>query len=143
MILKPSSYSLYLLILCSIAEKRYTTDLRKYGCINSDFYRSLGRFICRIICKRSILQGIGLVTALGGLVLSLVALNSEVFDLRHMLIFDHYALAFTALMCLATFLVFLASGYGFRQLGETLGDNYGLILFSLCGGFVWSLFKIW
>lgn len=87
-----------------------------------------------LFAKRSILQGIGLVTALGGLVLSLVALNSEVFDLRHMLIFDHYALAFTALMCLATFLVFLASGYGFRQLGETLGDNYGLILFSLCGG---------
>ena len=63
-----------------------------------------------LFAKRSILQGIGLVTALGGLVLSLVALNSEVFDLRHMLIFDHYALAFTALMCLATFLVFLASG---------------------------------
>lgn len=50
--------------------------------------------------------------------------------------FDNYALAFGAVVLLTTALLFGLSGWGFRQLNETLGDNYGLLLFSICGAFV-------
>jgi len=87
-----------------------------------------------LFAKREVLQGIGIITALAGVGLAFYAMGQPDYDLRSMLIFDHYAMTFSALMCLSTFLIFLVSGYGFRRLGETLGDNYGLILFSLCGG---------
>lgn len=96
-----------------------------------------------LFAKRSILQGIGLATALGGLVLSLVALNSEVFDLRHMLIFDHYALGLYSFnvpgyrSCIFSFRIWIQA---------TWGDTWRQLRLDpiLCvGGFVWFLFKIW
>lgn len=87
-----------------------------------------------LFARRSVLQIISIIAALGGLALAFYTMDRPDFDLRHMLLFDHYAMTFSALMCLSTFLIFMVSGYGFRRLGETLGDNYGLILFSLCGG---------
>lgn len=47
--------------------------------------------------------------------------------------FDQYALAFSAVVLIGTVLILGLSGWGFRALTDTLGDNYGLILFSLCG----------
>jgi NADH-quinone oxidoreductase subunit N len=58
---------------------------------------------------------------------SLNGMYAEMFN------FDQYALAFSAVAILATSLILGLSGWGFRQLSNTLGDNYGLILFSLCG----------
>jgi NADH-quinone oxidoreductase subunit N len=50
-----------------------------------------------------------------------------------MIRFDGYALAFTAVALTATLLLVGLTGFGFRQLQDTLGDNLALILFSLCG----------
>ena len=50
--------------------------------------------------------------------------------------FDAFALAFSGVAILATTLIICLSGWGFRNLNDTLGDNYGLILFSLCGALV-------
>ena len=47
--------------------------------------------------------------------------------------FDSFALAFSGAAILSTILIIGLSGWGFRVLHDTLGDNYGLILFSLCG----------
>ena len=47
--------------------------------------------------------------------------------------FTDYALAFSAVALVSALLIIGLSGYGFRSLHDTLGDNYGLILFSLCG----------
>jgi len=82
--------------------------------------------------------------ALGGV---LIALGATVSDLlvgdttgwnemyATMFRFDNYALAFGAVILLTTALLFGLSGWGFRHLSDTLGDNYGLILFSICGAF--------
>lgn len=50
--------------------------------------------------------------------------------------FDTYALAFSGVAILTTALIIGLSGWGFRNLHDTLGDNYGLILFSVCGALV-------
>lgn len=50
--------------------------------------------------------------------------------------FDAFALAFSGVAILATTLIIGLSGWGFRNLNDTLGDNYGLILFSLTGALV-------
>jgi NADH-quinone oxidoreductase subunit N len=50
--------------------------------------------------------------------------------------FDQYALAFSGAAILSTALLVGLSGWGFRNLSNTLGDNYGLVLFSLCGALV-------
>lgn len=47
--------------------------------------------------------------------------------------FDTFALAFTLTALLSTMLLFGFTRWGFRELHETLGDHYALILFSLCG----------
>lgn len=82
---------------------------------------------------RSLLQPIALVG-------SLLALAATFFDplgwndrYASMLQFDIYALSFSGVAILAAVLIIGLSGWGFRNLHETLGDNYGLILFSLCG----------
>lgn len=77
---------------------------------------------------------------------TLAALGATAFDLfgggagtgwnaryASMFQFDGYALAFSLVALLATALILGLSGWGFRQLEDTLGDNYGLILFSVCG----------
>jgi len=80
--------------------------------------------------------------AIGGAILALLA---TLLDLMYgdttgwndqyatMFRFDNYALAFSAIILLTTVLLMGLTGYGFRNLTNTLGDNYGLILFSLCG----------
>jgi NADH-quinone oxidoreductase subunit N len=55
--------------------------------------------------------------------------------LAGMLSFDYFALSFGAVALLAMWLIALMSGYSFRQLNNSLGDHYGLMLFSLCGAF--------
>ncbi|MBL7776525.1 MAG: NADH-quinone oxidoreductase subunit N [Saprospiraceae bacterium] len=57
-------------------------------------------------------------------------LNSQYASMLH---FDAFALVFSAISLLATLLVLGLSRWGFRELSDTLGDNYGLFLFSLCG----------
>jgi NADH-quinone oxidoreductase subunit N len=76
---------------------------------------------------------IGTGLALGA---ALLDINSNAaFNVRYasMLRFDTYALAFTATALVSTALILGLSRWGFRELTETLGDNYGLLLFSLCG----------
>jgi NADH-quinone oxidoreductase subunit N len=77
---------------------------------------------------------------------TLLALGSTLLDLSNggdvfgwntlyetMFSFDRYALSFTAVALVSILLLMGLSGWGFRQLTDTLGDNYGLILFSLTG----------
>lgn len=53
--------------------------------------------------------------------------------LAGMMSFDYFALGFSAVAILVTLLIALLSGFAFRNLDNSLGDHYGLILFSLCG----------
>ncbi len=83
--------------------------------------------------NRSLLQPIALIG-------SLLALGATFFDplglndrYTSMIQFDDYALAFSGVAILAAALIIGLSGWGFRNLHDTLGDNYGLMLFSLCG----------
>jgi NADH-quinone oxidoreductase subunit N len=55
--------------------------------------------------------------------------------LAGMLSFDYYALSFGAVALGAMWLIALMSGFSFRHLNKSLGDHYGLMLFSLCGAF--------
>lgn len=105
------------------------------------FAGALAVLFAGLVTGRNVLQGIGIVAAGAALAAAFYAMDQPVYDLRSMLLFDHYALSFSALMCLSTLLIFLVSGYGFRGLAETLGDNYGLILFSLCGGICMVAFQ--
>ncbi|MFN4081822.1 MAG: NADH-quinone oxidoreductase subunit N [Saprospiraceae bacterium] len=90
--------------------------------------------------RRSWLQTIGLLgllAALGVMLGDLLSgdaggLNTQ---FASMMVFDDYALSFSAVALVGAILIVGLSGWGFRQLDETLGDNYGLILFSLCGAF--------
>jgi NADH-quinone oxidoreductase subunit N len=83
--------------------------------------------------NRSLLQPaalIGSLLALGATFADPLGWNTRFPD---MIQFDTFALAFSGVAILATALIIGLSGWGFRDLNETLGDNYGLILFSLCG----------
>ncbi|HQW11470.1 MAG TPA: NADH-quinone oxidoreductase subunit N [Saprospiraceae bacterium] len=93
-----------------------------------------------LFAKRDTLQFIGIVTALTTLFVSVNRLDIELPIAQSMLHFDHFAFAFITLMAISALLVFLISGYGLRYLGETLGDNYGLLLFSLCGAIIMASF---
>jgi NADH-quinone oxidoreductase subunit N len=53
-----------------------------------------------------------------------------------MFAFDTYALAFTATSLITMLLIVGLAGWSMRQLSGTLGDNYGLLFFSLCGALV-------
>ena len=91
--------------------------------------------------KKGLLQPLALVC-------SLLALGAAVLDLNNgdstgwneqfpaMFRFDGYALAFSAITLVAVSLLMGLSGWGFRTLTDTLGDNLGLILFSVCGALV-------
>lgn len=50
--------------------------------------------------------------------------------------FDSYALGFSGVALVATALIIGLTRWGFRNLHDTLGDNYGLLLFSVCGALV-------
>jgi NADH-quinone oxidoreductase subunit N len=78
------------------------------------------------------LLGVG--AALGTTVSSLLSGGGGWNDAyKTMLQFDNYALAFTAVALVSLLLLVGLSGWGFRNLNDTLGDNYALILFSVCG----------
>lgn len=90
--------------------------------------------------NRSLLQPLSLIGCL-------LALGATGYDLlgpgfgwgaeyAPMLRFMPFALAFSGVALLATTLIIALSGWGFRNLNATLGDHYGLILFSLCGALV-------
>lgn len=91
--------------------------------------------------RRHFLQPIALVgslLALAGIVFAPSYGWKDVY--ASMFHFDNFALAFSGVVVLATALIIGLSGWGFRDLSDTLGDNYGLILFSLCGALVMSSF---
>ena len=78
---------------------------------------------------------------------TLLALGASCYDLfgpgfgwgqeyASMFRFMPFAHAFSGVAILATALIIGLSGWGFRNLNATLGDHYGLILFSLCGALV-------
>lgn len=87
--------------------------------------------------KRNLLQPLALL----GTVLALGAVVYELFgpgfgwgnQYATMLRFMPFAHAFSGVAILSTALIIGLSGWGFRNLSHTLGDHYGLILFSLCG----------
>lgn len=88
--------------------------------------------------KRNLLQPlamIGTLLALAATVLDLNAGDSSGWNdqFAGMFRFDAYALSFTAIALVVVLLLIGLTGWGFRQLNDTLGDNYGLILFSVCG----------
>lgn len=88
--------------------------------------------------NRSLLQPVtltGILLALGATILDISGNSLEGWNDMYasMFHFDGYALAFTGVVLLITALIAGLSGWGFRNLNHTLGDNYGLILFSLCG----------
>jgi NADH-quinone oxidoreductase subunit N len=88
--------------------------------------------------KRSLMQPLALI----GTLLALASVGLDLFAgdttgwndmFASMMRFDGYALAYSGVALLTTSLLLGLSGWGFRDLKETLGDHYGLILFSLCG----------
>jgi NADH-quinone oxidoreductase subunit N len=89
--------------------------------------------------NRSILQPVALVGTLAALGVTMLDLtsggNTSGFSSMYpgMMEFNQYSSAFAAVTLLSTALLIGLSGFGFRALNETLGDNYALILFSLCG----------
>ncbi|MEO6759012.1 MAG: proton-conducting transporter membrane subunit, partial [Saprospiraceae bacterium] len=88
--------------------------------------------------RRSMLQPIAMVGAIAALLVTLLEMNQGStsgwnFHYASMFQFDVYAQAFTAVVLVSTILILGLSSWGFRGLNDTLGDNYALILFSLCG----------
>ncbi len=100
------------------------------------FFTAVAALFAGLFKKRGMLQTVtmaGTAIALGMALFEIgatSALNSKYVSMFH---FDTYALAFTAVALVATLLIFGLSKWGFRELTDTLGDNYGLFLFSLCG----------
>ena len=94
-----------------------------------------------LFAKRDTLQFIGVLALVATLFISLNRIDLDILPAQMMLNFDHFSYAFITLMTVACLLIFLISGYGFKFLGETLGDNYGLLLFSLCGGICLTAFS--
>lgn len=98
------------------------------------FFTALAVLFAGLSQNRTRLQGIALVgclLALGGVFAIPPAGWNDMYPA--MFVFDNFALAFSAVAILSTTLIVSLSGWGFRNLSATLGDNYGLILFSLCG----------
>ncbi len=90
--------------------------------------------------KRNLLQPL----ALFGTILALGATAYDLFGLGFgwgssyatMFRFLPFAYAFSGVAIIATGLIIGLSGWGFRNLNSTLGDHYGLLLFSLCGAII-------
>lgn len=83
--------------------------------------------------KRSLLLPLGVVGTLAALGATVADWFAPTFSFPNMLTFNHYALAFTGVVLLASLFILLLSGRAFQDLTDTLGDHYGLIFFSLCG----------
>jgi NADH-quinone oxidoreductase subunit N len=101
------------------------------------FVAALAALFAGLTKNRQLLQPIALVgslLALGAVFASPPQGWNDMYP--DMMNFDSFALAFSGVAILATALIVGLSNWGFRQLHETLGDNYGLLLFSLCGALV-------
>jgi NADH-quinone oxidoreductase subunit N len=98
------------------------------------FFTALAALFAGLSKNRKSVQTISLIGSLLALA-SVVAGPVRGWDDMYasMLRFDNYAMAFSAVAILSATLIFGLTGWGFRTLTSTLGDNYGLILFSLCG----------
>lgn len=98
------------------------------------FFTALAALFAGLSKNRSWLQPITLVGTLLALGSALFLPAPEWNDAyRSMFHFDGFAMAFSGVAILSTSLIIALSGWGFRKLQDTLGDNYGLLLFSLCG----------
>lgn len=100
------------------------------------FITAVAVLFAGLIKKRDLLQAIrttGIVLALAAAVWDLNYGSSFNEMYQSMFRFDTYAMAFTAVALLSTLMLFGLSRWGFRELYDTLGDHYALILFSLCG----------
>jgi NADH-quinone oxidoreductase subunit N len=95
---------------------------------------------------RGLLQPIALMGTLGALGVTClelfggvsIGINSLYPD---MLSFNAYSTAFSAVVLLSTALIIGLGVFGFRMLDDTLGDNYALLLFSLCGALCMFCFQ--
>ncbi|MBK8967572.1 MAG: NADH-quinone oxidoreductase subunit N [Saprospiraceae bacterium] len=100
------------------------------------FFTAVIALFAGLFKKRQWLQPLALTGTGAALGFALLDINlPSAFNERYasMLQFDTFALAFTVVALLATALIFGLSRWGFRELSDTLGDNYALFLFSLCG----------
>jgi NADH-quinone oxidoreductase subunit N len=98
------------------------------------FFTALVALFAGLSNNRALLQPItliGCLLALGGVLAEPPAGWNDMYP--NMFHFDGFALAFSGVAILSTALIIALSGWGFRNLKDTLGDNYGLILFSVCG----------
>lgn len=93
-----------------------------------------------LFAQRNTLQYIGIIVSIALLCVGINRMDIHIPEAANMLSFDHFSFAFITIMALCTLLIFLIAGFGFRSLGETLGDNYGLLLFSLCGAICLTAF---
>ena len=86
--------------------------------------------------KRNWLQPIGLAGVTSALVVavfSYINLGDPLIPRIPMMEFGPFATSFSIVVLLATWLLFSLVGFAFRDLQKTLGDQLGLLLFSLCG----------
>ncbi|MCY7328689.1 MAG: NADH-quinone oxidoreductase subunit N [Saprospiraceae bacterium] len=95
--------------------------------------------------QRRLLQPITLIGTLLALGVTVFDLNNQTgggwnFHYATMFQFDNYALAFSAVLLVSTVLLIGLTSWGFRGLHDTLGDNYALLLFSLCGALCMASF---
>ncbi len=95
--------------------------------------------------QRRLLQPItliGTLLALGVTCFDLANQTGAVWNFHYatMFQFDNYALAFSSVLLVSTVLLIGLTSWGFRGLHNTLGDNYALILFSLCGALCMASF---
>lgn len=101
------------------------------------FFTAIITLFAGLSSNRKILQPIALIgslLALGSVVTPPPTGWNDMFPA--MFRFDSYALAFSGVAILATALIIGLTSWGFRNLNDTLGDNYGLLLFSVCGALV-------
>jgi len=101
------------------------------------FFTALITLFAGLGKNRNLLQPIALVgtlLALGGVLAGLPTGWNDLFPT--MFNFDSFALAFSGVAILSTALIIGLTHWGFRNLNDTLGDNYGLLLFSVCGALV-------
>ncbi len=101
------------------------------------FFTALAVLFVGLAKRRDWLQPIAFVGALAALGTTCMELRGTGGSMNSMFAtmfnFDRFALSFTAISLVAALLIFGLSGWGMRQLRDTLGDHLGLLLFSLTG----------
>jgi NADH-quinone oxidoreductase subunit N len=97
--------------------------------------------LAEILNFRKLLPAITLLGILAAMVAAIAEWNSPVSipAFNNMLVFDHYALAFSVSLCLITFLWFIMAHH-YHKTETAQADHYALILFSLAGAIVMTGF---